>query len=148
MLRLCECTRFCACTCAVVLAAFCLPAAAQEKDELWDVTVKMEMAGMPMAMPARTSRVCVEKGAKDDSYVPKQGGECKTTESSRTGNKYAFKMVCEGKNRMTGAGEITFADGAYDGRMKMTGMMEGQTVDMTQTYSGKRMGTCTAAKSK
>jgi hypothetical protein len=30
----------------------------------------------------------------------------------------------------------------------MTGTMEGQPVDMTQTYSGKRVGACTAAKSK
>lgn len=128
---------------AALLAAFCLPAAAQEKDESWDITMKMEMAGMPMSMPARTSRVCVEKGAKDDRFVPQQG-DCKTVESNRSGNKYTFKMVCEGKNKMAGTGEITFADGAYDGRMKMTGTMEGQAVDMTQTYSGKRVGSCTA----
>jgi hypothetical protein len=147
MLRLCECTRLCACTCAVVLAALCPPAGAQEKDELWETTVKMEIAGMPMSMPAQTGRACVEKGAKEDRYVPQQG-ECKTVESSRSGNKYILKIVCEGKNRMTGTGEITFTDGAYTGRMKMTGTMEGQPVDMTQTYSGKRVGACTAAKSK
>jgi hypothetical protein len=130
-----------------MLAAFCLPAAAQEKDELWETTVKMEMAGMPMSMPAQTVRACMEKGAKEDSYVPKQG-ECKTVESNRSGNTYTFKMVCEGNNRLTGSGEITFTDGAYAGRMKMTGMMGGQPVDMTQTYSGKRVGSCTASKSK
>jgi hypothetical protein len=133
--------------CAVTLAALCLPAVAQERDELWETTVKMEIAGMPMSMPAQTGRACVEKGAKEDRFVPQQG-ECKTVESSRSSNKYMFKVVCEGKNRMTGTGEITFADGAYAGRMKMTGTMEGQPVDMTQTYSGKRVGACTAAKSK
>ena len=133
--------------CTAMLAALCLPAVAQERDELWETTVKMEIAGMPMSMPAQTGRACVEKGAKEDRYVP-QKGECKTVESSRSGNKYMFKIVCEGKNRMTGTGEITFADGAYVGRMKMTGTMEGQPVDMTQTYSGKRVGACTAAKSK
>ncbi len=140
--------RLCAFVSAAMLVALCLPATAQEKDELWDVTVKMEMPGMPISMYPRTSRVCLEKGAKDDSYLPKQGGECKTTEGSRSGNKYTFKMVCEGKNRMTGAGEITFADGAYDGRMKMTGTREGQAIDMTQIYSGKRVGACTAAKAR
>ena len=133
--------------CAVMLAALCLPAVAQERDELWETTVKMEIAGMPMSMPAQTGHACVEKGAKEDRYVPQQG-ECKTVESSRSGNKYMFKIVCEGKNRMTGTGEITFTDGAYAGRMKMTGTMEGQPVDMTQTYSGKRVGACTATKSK
>jgi Protein of unknown function (DUF3617) len=128
---------------SVMLVLYCLPAAAQEKDELWDITVKMEMPGMPMAMPARTSRVCVEKGAKDDRFVPQQG-ECKTVESNRTGNKYTFKTVCDGKNKMTSTGEITFGDGTYDGRMQMAGTIEGQPMNMTQTYSGKRVGACTA----
>ena len=136
-------SRLCLALASALLAAFCLPAAAQEKDELWDITMKMEMAGMPMSMPARTSRVCVEKGAKDDSYIPQQS-DCRNVESKRTGNKYTFKTVCDGKNKMTSTGEITFGDGTYEGRMKMTGMMEGQPMDMTQTYSGKRVGTCTA----
>jgi hypothetical protein len=129
--------------CAATLAAFCLPAVAQEKDELWDITMKMEMPGMPMAMPARTSRVCVAKGANEDSFVPQQG-ECRNVESKRTGNKYTFKTVCDGKNKMTSTGEITFGDGTYDGRMQMTGTMEGQPMNMAQTYSGKRVGSCTA----
>jgi hypothetical protein len=136
-------SRHCLALASAMLAAFCLPAAGQEKDELWDITMKMEMAGMPMSMPARTTRMCVEKGAKDDSYVPQQS-DCRNVESKRTGNKYTFKTVCDGKNKMTTTGEITFGDGTYEGRMKMTGMMEGQPMDMTQTYSGKRVGTCTA----
>lgn len=139
-------SRHCIALSVVVLAAFCPAAAAQEKDELWDVTTKMEMPGMPMAMPARTMRVCVAKGAKEESFVPQQG-ECKTVESKRTGNRYSFRMVCEGKDKMTGTGEITFGEGAYDGRMKMSGMMEGQPMEMTQTYTGKRVGACTAKAS-
>jgi hypothetical protein len=103
----------------------------------------MEMAGMPMAMPARTQRVCVEKSARDDSYVPKQD-DCKMVDSKRTGSKFTYKMVCEGKFQGTTTGEMTFADGAYDGRMHMVGKMDGQQVDMTQTYAGKRVGDCTS----
>ena len=129
--------------CAALLAAFCLPVAAQEKDELWDITMKMDIAGMPMSIPAHTSRMCVENGAKEDRFVPHQS-ECKNVESKRTGNKYTFKMVCEGKDKMTGTGEVTFGDGTYDGKTRMTGTMEGQPVSMTQAYSGKRVGACTA----
>lgn len=128
---------------ALVLFAYCLPAMAQEKDELWETTMKMEMPGMPMQMPAQTSRTCVVKGANDERVVPRQQGECKTVDSKRTGNKYTFKMVCDGKNKMTGDGEITFGNGTYDGRMQMTGTMEGQPVNMIQTYTGKRVGNCT-----
>jgi len=128
---------------ALVLFAYCLPAMAQEKDELWETTMKMEMPGMPMQMPAQTSRTCVIKGANDERVVPKQQGECKTVDSKRSGSKYTFKMVCDGKNKMTGDGEITFGNGSYEGRMQMTGTMEGQPVNMIQTYTGKRVGNCT-----
>jgi hypothetical protein len=126
------------------LAAFCLPAAAQGTDELWEMSMKMEMPGMPMAMPTQVSRVCMAKGANDENFVPKQQGDCKMVDSKRVGNKYTFRMACDGKNKMTASGEVTYRDGAYDGRMEMAGTMEGQPMNMTQTYSGKRVGTCTA----
>ena len=129
---------------AVLLTAFSTPAAADGPDEMWETTMKMEMPGMPMAMPPQNSRNCIAKGAMEESYVPKRNGECKTVDARRTGNKYNFKMVCEGKDKMTGVGEITFSDGAYDGRMQMVGTIEGQPMNMTQTYSGKRVGACTA----
>ena len=129
--------------CTVALAAYCLPAGAQGTDELWEITMKMEMPGMPMAMPPQVSKVCVAKGAKDENFVPKQQGDCRTVDSKRVDNKYNFRMVCDGKNKMTANGEITFRDGAYDGRMAMAGTMEGQPMNMNQTYTGRRVGTCT-----
>jgi hypothetical protein len=132
-----------------LLAAFlaALPAfstaAAQGKDDLWEITSKMEMPGMPMAMPAQTHRLCIAKSGKDDDYIPKREG-CRVQESKRVGNKVAYKMVCTGKDAMTVAGETTYAANSYEGRMVMNGKMEGQQVEMTQTYSGKRVGDCTA----
>jgi len=137
-------SRLCIAVVAATIAGYCLPAAAQERDEMWEVTMKMEMPGMPMAMPPQTSRMCIAKGAKEEDYVPMRG-ECKTVESNRVGSKYTFKSVCNGKNQMTVTGAITYGDGTYDGSMQMTGMAEGQPMNMTQTYSGKRVGACTAA---
>jgi hypothetical protein len=42
------------------------------------------------------------------------------------------------------AGEMTFGTNSYQGRMQMSGKMEGQPMEMTQTYSGRRVGDCTA----
>ena len=117
---------------------------AQGKDDLWEVTSKMEMPGMPMAMPAQTHRLCVAKGGKDEDYIPKRDG-CRMQDSKRVGNKVTYKMVCTGKDTMTIAGETTFGGSSYDGRMVMSGKMDGQQMEMTQTYSGKRVGDCTAS---
>ncbi len=129
---------------AAALATFCLPAAAQEKDELWEINLQMEMVGMPFKMPPQTSKQCVAKGAGDEGYMPSQQGECRTVDSKRTGNKVTFKSICEGKNKMTGIGEVTFGDGTYSGKTQMTGTVDGQPMNMTQTYSAKRVGNCTA----
>lgn len=116
----------------------------QGKDELWDVTSKMEMPGMPFAMPAQTRRVCAEKG-NDNGMIPRNEG-CTVAESKRTGNKLTYRMTCkDGNNDYTATGESTWSGNSYEGRMRMSGKMEGQTMDMTMTYTGTRAGNCTVA---
>ena len=120
-------------------------AAAQGKDDLWEITSKMEMPGMPMAMPPQTQRICVAKTGKDDDYIPKREN-CRVQDSKRAGNKVTNKMLCTGKDALTISGETTFAATSYEGRMQMSGKMDGQQMEMNQTYSGKRVGDCTASK--
>ena len=61
----------------------------------------------------------------------------------QSGSKMSFKMTCTGKHPMSGEGEIEHAADNYRGMMHIVGDMEGQQVDMTQNFSGKRIGTCT-----
>jgi hypothetical protein len=116
---------------------------AQSKDDLWEVTMKMEMAGAPMQMPAQTMRVCTAKNSKDEDYIPRRDN-CKMLEGSRAGNKYTYKMACTGDPAMNVSGETTYGSNSYEGRMVMTGQSGGQPMSMTQTFSGKRVGDCTA----
>ena len=119
-----------------------LPASAQGKDDLWEVSTKMEMPGMPMAMPAQTNRVCIGKNRKDEDFVPRQG-DCRMVESKRVGSKFTYKMECAGNDPTTLDGAITFGNNAYDGQMRMTMTKTRDTMDMTLT--GKRVGDCVAA---
>jgi hypothetical protein len=117
-----------------------LAAVAQDK-ELWEVTTKMEMPGMPMAMPAQTQRVCLPKTRKDDDLVPKTEG-CRVSDVKRAGNKVTFNVACTGTDPMTGTGEITSMPASYDGRMRLKGKMGDETMEMSHTFSGKRVGDC------
>ena len=115
----------------------------QGKDELWDVTSKMEMAGMPFAMPAQTNRVCVEKG-NDAGTIPKNDG-CKVVETNRSGNRFTYKMACkDNKNDYIATGESTSTGNGYQGKMRMVGKMDGQQMDMAMSYTGARAGNCTS----
>jgi hypothetical protein len=111
--------------------------------ELWEITSKMEMEGMPMAMPAQTQQACLPKDKKPDSMVPKnESSDCKMTEQKQVGNKMTFKMACSGKDPMTGSGEITSSGNTYSGKMQISGKMEGESIDMKQSFSGKKLGSC------
>jgi uncharacterized protein DUF3617 len=127
---------------AAVLVQF-RPAFAQGSDDLWEITSKMEMPGMPMSMPAQVVKVCAAKNARDDEFIPKQG-DCKVVDSKRTGNNLAYRMTCSTPEPSTVEGETHFAAGAYDGKMRMT--MTSSKQSMQMTYSGKRVGNCTASK--
>lgn len=118
------------------------PVFAQGSDDLWEVTTKMEMPGMPMAMPAQTNRFCIGKNRKDEEFVPKQG-DCRMVESKRVGNKFTYKMDCSGKVAAIVDGAITFGANAYDGRMHMAMKQTSDAMDMT--FTGKRVGDCAAA---
>jgi hypothetical protein len=113
-------------------------------DELWEVTNKMEMAGVPFAMPAQTTKVCMQKGHEKDpnNAVSKdKNQDCKMSDAKVSGNKSSWQMKCDGKHPMTGNGEITYGDGTYSGKMK-THSKDG---DMTMVYEGKRIGSCNYA---
>lgn len=111
---------------------------------LWEITMKTEMAGMPMQMPAQTMRHCYRKeDIKQSKDALPADKNCKVDGFSESGNTVRWKATCrmEGST-MVGNGEMTFAGAAYTGSMTMTGDMQGQKMNMTQKYSGKRVGDC------
>lgn len=118
-------------------------ASAQGNDDQYDVTVKMEMVGMPMAMPPISQRLCVKKGAKDEDLVPRQEN-CRVSDTTRTGSRLTFRIACAGGNPMIGTGDFTIDGNGYNGQIRMKGKMEGQDVDMTQAITARRVGGCTA----
>lgn len=126
---------------AAVLAGVAFSAFAQGPDDLWEMQTTMEMAGMQM--PGRDQKVCKPKGQIEQAAAPTDD-KCKLVDSKRTGNKMRFKVACEdGKNKYTGEGEseITGPD-SYRGKMHMAGKMEGEDMDMTMSYVGKKVGSC------
>ena len=132
----------------VALLALSLSALAQvhRRDGKWEVTIEMEMPGMPMKMPAMTSTQCVtpEEAADPQKAAPPQGRgrgnqDCKISDYKTDGNKVSWSMKCEGPQAMSGTGEFVYAADAYTGTMKM----DSGGRAMMMKYSGKRLGDCT-----
>ena len=126
---------------SLVSLAIASPAAAQGKDDLWEVSSKMEMPGMPMSMPAQVNRVCLSKNRKDEDLIPKQDN-CRVVDSKRVGNRLTYRMECTGAEPATIVGDLTFDGNAYNGQMRMTMTKTNDTMNMT--LAGRRVGDCTA----
>jgi hypothetical protein len=142
---------------AVVAATIALPAtldaqgAGPRRDGNWEVTVQMDMPGMPQGMPPTKMTQCLTKADVEDPTkavpsAPGRGGmpnDCKVTDYKTVGNTVSWSMACTGANPLTGTTEFTYTGDTYVGTMKMNMEGGGQPMAMTMKYSGKRLGDCT-----
>lgn len=129
--------------CAVgawIVTALAASPALAAPGEFWEVTSKMDIPGMPFAMPARTARVCIAKGAeKDPKYASDK--ECVVSDVKNSGNKTSWKVRCNQKGEiMTGVGEMSGNADKSEGTIHLSGTSGGSPIDMTQTYASKRIG--------
>jgi hypothetical protein len=109
----------------------------------WENTVEMQMAGF--SMPAQTSKSCVPKKGMTEPPGAGKDDKCKVTRMNNDGRTMSWSMVCEGKDKYSGDGEITQTADGYDGKMTM------RTADgeMLMKMRGKKLGTpCDAATIK
>ena len=116
-----------------------------EEGELWQAEVKMEMPGMP-AMPPQSVKQCVPKKTKaerEEMLIPKDPA-CKTTDFKKSGSKTSFKLTCNSNGAsMTGAGEVEqLGDDGYRGKMHMVMNQGKEKMEMSQSFSGKKLGKC------
>ncbi len=111
----------------------------------WEVTVKMNMAGMAMPPTKQTQCVTAEMLKDPQSAIPKGpgGGDCKLSDYKLSGSTATYKMVCTQPQPMTMVGEMKYSSSdAYTGTIQMD--MSGQKVSMDM--DAKRVGDCPVKK--
>lgn len=109
----------------------------------WEVTSTSEMSGMPMPMkiPAVTFSMCIDKQLPDKPPIAADKS-CKFSNYKVTGDAASWKMECDGHGKMAGEGSIQFKGDTYTGNSTMVMKMGGMSMQMKNTYSGKRLGDC------
>src|SRR2546427_3166638 len=138
--------RVAACMLAVAISA---PASAAMEEGNWEVTMRMEVAGMPFAMPPMKQNQCVTK--KD--LVPdmsQSDQNCLVKDQKVVGDTVSWRIQCKGKDgTMDGEGKIKYASKRYDGEMraKMTDP-GGQAMEVQYTMQGIHTGACKADSKK
>jgi hypothetical protein len=130
-------------TLAVLGTALWAQGPGPRRDGNWEVTLEMQMPGMPMTMPAQTIMQCItpQQAADPQNLAPPSGrgqSSCKVSDYKVDGNKVTFSLSCPNEG-MTGTAEFIYTADSYAGTMKMN--MQGQSMSMK--YTGKRLGDCT-----
>jgi len=109
------------------------------KDGLWEITSKIEMPGMPFAMPPQTFRQCLTK----DNMIPrKEEGthECKILDKEIKGNTFTWTIRCTGsEGTYLMKGKTTYNRDRFTGEMEMTSP---DGTEMVQHMKGRRIGEC------
>jgi hypothetical protein len=110
---------------------------------LWEITTRMDMPGMPAGMGQRTSQICYRPNDVQDAArtVPKDRN-CEVKDYTLSGSTASWRMECRGETQMSGNGTFTYSGNTYRGATKFSMKQGGQTMNMTQTYSARRIGDC------
>ncbi len=105
---------------------------------MWEITVDLEIQGMPMKMPPSTYTQCLKK----DQAIPndeKPGQECVTKDVTTKGDTVTWMMACTNPGgQMTGKGMVTYHKDKMEGSMTL----EGQGMQMVNHFKGRRIGAC------
>lgn len=130
------------------LSAAALAAGPHMKDGLWEITVKMEMPGMPAAMPPQTIRQCVTKRDLEDlrNMTPRGSAgdaRCQMSDYEVRENSASWNWRCKGEEAASGSTTLTFSGDTYAGTNRMSMKPRGGPAqEMTMHYAGKYIGSC------
>ena len=133
---------------AVLISTPAQAASPNIKEGLWEITMKMDMPGMPAGMKPQVVQQCITKKDIDDPRKTAPGGKdpansrCEVSDYKMQGNTASWNMACKGENPMTGSGSMTYSGTSYSGTNKMTMTRGGKPQTMTMHYSGKHLGDC------
>lgn len=110
-------------------------------DGEWEITMKVEMPGMPAAaMKPHTIKTCLTKA----NYVPETNQEksdCKMENQKIDGNTVSWTMACKDT---AGKGTVTYSGDSMEGLMESSTKVEGREINTKMAMSGKRIGPCPA----
>ena len=124
------------------------------KPGLYEITVKMDMPGMPQAMPETKTQRCVTSKDMEDPRKIGPGDDARTKSTCEVanyrmqGNTATWSMACKGPEQMTGTGSVTYDANGYKGVNRMSMKQGKETLDMTMNYSGRYLGECKGAPPK
>lgn len=114
------------------------------QEGLWEITIKMAMAGKPDdEIPPTTQTHCLTDKKKLPQLL-QQDQACQITDTKTEGNEASWKMKCQSPGSLiSGTGKIIYKGDRFDGMIQMRIRPAGaDTMKVTQHVRGRFMGGC------
>jgi hypothetical protein len=109
----------------------------------YEITSKVEMAGMPGGMPPQTTMQCLTQSqpVPNGSSAAAQG--CKITDMKTKGNKVSYTMECDQNGmKVKSNGEIIYKGNSFEGTSVMKMGPSAGNMTITTRTTGKWIGKC------
>ncbi len=108
----------------------------------WELTMSMQMEGVPFAMPPVKMNHCYTKKELEDSNstlpsASNKKNDCETKNMKVSGNTATWEVIC--KDGSKGSGEITYKGASYDSTLNMVTKDGNKS---TTRIKAKRTGDC------
>jgi hypothetical protein len=108
----------------------------------YEITSRMEMPGMPAAIPPQTIVQCMT----DQDPIPNSNPEnqdCKITDMQQTKTTVSWEMECiQQGQKMTSTGQMTYKGDTFEGTIKTNLGPDAGNMTMTTVITGKRLSDC------
>ena len=133
---------------AVLLPMLSVPPTAHAASTLtpgmYEYTMKMNMPGAPMNMPAQTSRRCLNpkdvESNKALEMPPEPNSDCQVRDMVMTGGNFSYKVACTRPQKLTGSVKGTMT--ATSMTMDMTMTVPEVPGPIQQSATARRIGEC------
>ena len=108
----------------------------------YEITAKVEMAGVPGGMPPQTTTQCLnEQNPVPESSAGAQG--CKITDMKTKGNTVTYTMECNQQGMKTkSTGEMTYNGDSFEGTTQTSMGPAAGGMNVTTVVKGKRISKC------
>ena len=117
------------------------------EEGLWEITTTREISGPVKKQQEYTLKHCITKKdieqGKGRMHQPgMHRKDCQVKNYKVEANRASWNLVCTGDNPVVGTGSVTYSGTSFDGTNKTTIGKKGQEKEVTETFSGKRLGPC------
>lgn len=113
---------------------------------LYEVRLQTRFADAQPAVPINTVQRCVSATeiAAPQRLAPQfsGGADCTVSEFATDGSQASWTLICRGEPAMRGNARVSWDSSNYAGETRMTLRRGTEQMQMTQSYTARRLGDC------